>query len=337
MSRALIARATDRGLGYLTKHIHDGLEWDRVIVFVNPSEGYPDHLEWYLGATVIDISGGVPLNEVALALVGVDVLFSCETLYDWSIAEMCDDLGIRTVVLGMSELVHQAHPGSEQMPHPTEWCWPTDWIGSFVPDGPILPVPSFADRPQAKPSIDMLNVVHVAGRIAKADRNGTDLFLQALNRYDGPDIRATLYVQEGNPKIPRIPQRVHLDVVRAPKDRWSMYAKASVMVMPRRYGGLSLPVLEAVSSGVPVMMTQAHPNQSYWPTIPITARNGPTVHVPTGRVPTHIANPGRILQLLRLFAERPHSLDAARREAVEWAEANTWDTWRPRWDVTIGR
>ena len=51
----------------------------------------------------------------------------------------------------------------------------------------------------------------------------------------------------------------------APDDQWRLYAGFNALIMPRRYGGLCLPMNEALTSGLPVIMSNTSPNDAVLP------------------------------------------------------------------------
>jgi glycosyltransferase involved in cell wall biosynthesis len=48
-------------------------------------------------------------------------------------------------------------------------------------------------------------------------------------------------------------------------DRAELYASFDVLILPRRYGGLCLPMSEALASGLPVIMSNTSPNDAILP------------------------------------------------------------------------
>ncbi len=47
-------------------------------------------------------------------------------------------------------------------------------------------------------------------------------------------------------------------------DYWRLYDDADALVLPRRYGGLSLPALEGMGAGLALMMPDVEPQRSEW-------------------------------------------------------------------------
>ena len=105
-----------------------------------------------------------------------------------------------------------------------------------------------------------MRVFHVTGKRAFADRNGTEIVMNALRGLN-MDVEFTMFGLDHS--LPEIgPMRNTSLIVRneGVEDRWEMYAGQHLLVLPRRYGGLCLPALEAASRGCAVMMTDTQPN-----------------------------------------------------------------------------
>jgi glycosyltransferase involved in cell wall biosynthesis len=56
-----------------------------------------------------------------------------------------------------------------------------------------------------------------------------------------------------------------LRVVYDIEDNTEMYKEMDLLVLPRRYGGLCIPMLEALSAGIPVIMPNISPNEDLLP------------------------------------------------------------------------
>ena len=264
-----MARATASGLGTLSHNFYRGYRPDSVLVVRLPNR--PDDLDMFPGAHVarFDFREMEP-EPTERFLAEVDVVFSAETLYCWRFAGAMRAAGVPTVIQGMPEFYRQ--PGAKgEFPPPDRWCWPTSWLLDEVPAGPVLPVPMLDVPPHRPPDGERLTFVHVAGRRAVGDRNGTELFCKALRPVRHP-CKVRITTQDGALPLPDlIPRHVEVESVMSNvEDRWDLYRDADVLVLPRRYGGLSLPVLEAIGMGLAVVMTDCAPNRE-WPIIPIPA------------------------------------------------------------------
>jgi hypothetical protein len=106
----------------------------------------------------------------------------------------------------------------------------------------ILPVPTVErDQTAADPDDEVMRILHVVGKAAAHDRNGTLEFIEAVAglRYR---THVTLVTQEQDlPRRIRPGRNVTLDVITGGvASRWDLYANQHMLVLPRKYGGLCL-------------------------------------------------------------------------------------------------
>jgi hypothetical protein len=215
--------------------------------------------------------------------------------------------------------------------------WPTGWLLDKMPEGKILPVPvtGTSTAKAGDPWSGPLTFVHVAGRRAIGDRNGTDVLCDAL-RYLKATCHVRIVSQDGQIKLPDIlPPNVTVDVHQTGfKDRWQLYDGAHVLVLPRIYGGLSLPVQEAMESGLAVLMTDCPPNRE-WPIVPIPASVGPSQRTPGGHMRTHVCRARDVAHEMDRLSMNRDLVVEAQAAARTWASEHTWDILRPRYDEVL--
>jgi glycosyltransferase involved in cell wall biosynthesis len=106
--------------------------------------------------------------------------------------------------------------------------------------------------------------VHVAGRPAHLDRNGTNTFLEAIKLSNG-DLKGSVYTQDSTLEN-RIKADYPMIAVKHGTERYQdVYKKGSVLVLPRKYGGNCLPMNEALAAGMPVIMSKVSPQNDFLP------------------------------------------------------------------------
>jgi hypothetical protein len=334
----IIVRANSKGLGYQSLSAFQNYDFQSALLVTDGNRRAAERTDWYPNVHAVRYD---PINHqfedwdhVFAFMDEVDVIFSVETLYDWSLADLCRRRGIKTVVQGNPELY--GHEGDPTRPHPDRWTWPTEWRTHLLPPGPIVPVPVPNDCWAEAGKLDEpLTLVHVGGHRANADRNGTELFMKALPQLASKEpIRVRVYSQEGRiPEPPRLPANVDLELKpHGVLDRWEMYDGAHALVMPRRYGGLCLPVQEAMTAGLAVLMTDCSPNPQTWPVRAIPHGRGRMIHTPAGNIMTCVAGERLVGQAMLRLQARPDSLEELMRGSREWAAKNTWENLRPMYD-----
>jgi glycosyltransferase involved in cell wall biosynthesis len=111
-------------------------------------------------------------------------------------------------------------------------------------------------------SKDHNRLLHVGGKFAAKDRNGTETVLQML-KYSKANYELVITTQKF-PELNLKDSRITVNN-NNPENREELYNGFDAMVLPRRYAGLCLPMNEALISGLPVFMTNISPNNLILP------------------------------------------------------------------------
>lgn len=318
------ARADHRGLATLTALIHRHLQPAKTVV-VDMGRHSPTafHPVQYPGAETVaydDLRAGN--YNIDAFLDGLDVVVCFEVPYDDRLWDTARRRGVRTVCLVMPELDPWArHP---ELPRPDVIGLPTPWLAERYTDAAWLPVPA-AQLALIPPGPD---VVHV-GALAMADRNGTRAVIEASAR-----TRSSIVVRcQQAPDWPHHRAMVEVADVESSED---LFVGAALVVMPRRYGGLSLTIQEAMSAGLPVVVADTDP---YALTLPpeatVSAVRGRDLHAKGGSIPTWDTDPQDLaakIDTVMADADLRHYLAAA---SAEWATQNQWERLRPLWDAVL--
>lgn len=323
MKVGLVARAEERGLGSLTRDFYRHAEPDKTLVVVPRGvarHGLESHLDWYPDATVAFYDGQLDRRTCLDWLDGLDVVVSYETFYDWRICAWARELGVATVCELMPEWWRPRWASS-----PTAWWTPTSWRMEQLPTGTKhVPVPMTA--PQRRPrEHGPFRWLHVAGAQTEADRNGTRAVEAAARLLTEPQ---EIVVRTQSPLDLHAP-RLTVELGSLPS-RWALYDDVDALLMPRRYAGLSLPVLEALAVGLPVVMTDTSPQNVDWPvqTVPVT--QGDTVGLFGHQIPTVDADPAALAALMDRWATDPDEVVLQATQARTWAAENTWEARAPQ-------
>lgn len=331
MRTGLIVRANQKGLGTQTLELARNYPFDSLLLVIDHNRRWPEDPSLFPGAHVAEWHWRDDLrldpHPVRAFLSEVDVVFSVETLYDPQLAVQARNQEIYTVIQGNPEFYRHS---LYRWPHgPDRWTWPTSWLLDLIPPGQVIPVPAMTPgaRP-GDPDDDILTILHVAGHRAAGDRNGTELFAHGLRTVQHR-CKVRIVSQDGEIRLPRLPPHVEVELLpHGVADRWEMYEGVHVLVMPRRYGGLSLPIVEALSVGCAVAATDCPPNHS-WPIVPLAAREGRAIRVPVGDVRAHQIQPRSVGRVVDLLTEDRAYLRSLMDQSTQWAVSNSWERLRP--------
>jgi glycosyltransferase involved in cell wall biosynthesis len=305
--------------------------------------GVKQHPERFDGYDSI-ITNGFPTDaECHRFLDGLTHVLTCETPYNYELFAEAGRRGIKTYLQSNHEFCDYL-TGSER-PLPSRFLAPSTWkldvmqkrFGDRVV---LLPPPTFPrDFAQARIAnhgrMGKRRFLHVVGKPAHGDRNGTMLLMYAMQR-SRADLE--LVVKSQQPLQPIIKdKRISWDSS-APDNQWRLYEGFDALIMPRRYGGLCLPCNEALTSGLPVIMSNTSPNDAILPAdwlVPGAFNGGFTSRVP---IPYFNINIAALAQKLDEWATMPDEvLDQQKARALElWRQWDP-DVLRPQYEAVFRR
>jgi hypothetical protein len=273
MRLGIIARSDNTGLGNQTMELVKMLNPDKILLinsaFFNNNKQHP---EWYKGYTVIETRKGMPkTSEIIEFLDGLDVVISCETFYHLELVDRAKKQGIKTILQYNYELFgNLAYP---EWTLPDVLLAPSIWnldlvVQKFGSKTKVMHLPPptdqflFNEARKINLSKDHNRILHIAGKKAAKDRNGTDSILEMI-KYSKEDYELVIKSQTPLNVVCK-DSRVKIEIGN-PDNRQDMYTGFDAMVLPRRYAGLCLPMNEALMSALPVFMTDISPNNAILP------------------------------------------------------------------------
>lgn len=272
MKLGIIARSDNTGLGNQTKELVDMLNPTKVMLINSTSfNKNKQHPEWYQKYDCQHVRGFPKPSDINIFLRGLDVVLSCETFYNKDFISLARKRNVKTVLQYNYEFLDNLQRPELDLPDillaPSLWGFEavTEAFGSKA-RVIHLPPPTTSDLfNNAKViniSKDHKRLLHIGGKAAHMDRNGTNTILEML-KYSKEDYEVVIKSQsELNININD--SRLSVDT-KSPENRENLYSGFDAMVLPRRYAGLCLPMNEALLSGLPVFMTDISPNNTILP------------------------------------------------------------------------
>jgi hypothetical protein len=306
--RGLIVRADSGGLAHLTLDVAEHVEHDRVLV-----------------------QHGSNWNAEAVAgwLRGLDLVWSAETWYEPRFLDWAAEADARPHLYAMPELLPPAEgrlarwqKTAQPAPCMTDlpvvpFPAPTETIPFFPRGGGIRPRFLFVSCP------------------AMADRHGWATVEAALPLVTEP----CELVVHGAPVPDPIGfgiGNVHVTWRPPSASRAEVYADADVLLLPRRYGCLSLLMLEAASAGLPIVTTDLDPQRGWfgaWPELLVPTVGTPeTVPMKGGLWPVYTADPEGLAARIDALVRRPDEVAALSWAFRRWALDRSWERLLPAWD-----
>ena len=273
MTLGIIARSDNTGLGNQTRELVKMLNPDKILLIdsqhFNNNEQHP---EWYKDYNVTTTSSGFPTKQELIEFLrNIDVVLSCETFYRQDFLHYAKRRGIKTILQYNFEfLLNMSNPDAE-LPDVllAPSLWNIEQIEKMV-NGRCrvihLPPPTDSTLFENVRQNNMLKnhnrLLHVGGKFAAKDRNGTQTVLEML-KYSKASYELVITTQKF-PELDLKDSRVTVNNSN-PENREELYNGFDAMLLPRRYAGLCLPMNEALISGLPVFMTDISPNNLILP------------------------------------------------------------------------
>ncbi len=262
MKLGLIARADHTGLGYQTKAYYKHLKPDKVLLIdITNYNGNKQHYEWYPNA---QISKGFPnFQDIINFLSGLDVVITAETAYSNEFYKYAKEMEVKTICVENPEFYDFIKYPDLVMPDviilPSVWKEKEIRAHAEAKGVKVYQIHHPVDRDEFPFQLRTnKKVVHIAGKPASQDRNGTWDYLQAcpdgLVTTQSEDLAKLIRNRYRNARV--------LTDIQTPQQ---IYRSGDILVLPRKYGGNCLPLNEALSSGMPVIMPDIEPNNHLLP------------------------------------------------------------------------
>lgn len=306
----LIARMDNSGLGFQTRELAKLLKPSKVILIDStPFNGREQHPEWYAEYNTVTNIGHIENPKLKDYLKDIDVLISCEIFYNELLPKLAKRMGVKTILQPNAEL--NPHILNRRLNLPDVFFLPSPWlegetrdigIPTYIVKPPIVEPRGYLDIPKERGT---LRVLHFGGRRAAADRNGTEIVRQLTH-------------------IPGVYIDIHDQGANEVEDQRELYEQGHhVILIPRRYGGLCLPMLESLSYGLPVIMPNIEPNRTELPSEwLVNVRKGRSIKT-KHRVETYDAQPDSIIHTLETFRDMSQEVyNQERNKAKELYQAH---------------
>jgi hypothetical protein len=273
MRLGIIARSDNTGLGNQTRELVNMLNPNKILLINSaPFNNNKQNPDWYKDYNVYSTKNGMPTTkEIVWFLKDVDVVISCETFYHLDLVDLARQQGTKTILQYNYELFGNLTNPNWSLPDvllsPSLWNIEIvkEKFGS-VCDVIHLPPPTneslFNKAKENNLSKDHNRILHIAGKKAAKDRNGTESIFEMI-KHSKEDYE--LVIKSQTPLNPNCKDsRVKIEIGN-PASREDMYDGFDAMILPRRYAGLCLPMNEALMSALPVFMTNVSPNNKILP------------------------------------------------------------------------
>lgn len=344
MNLGVVARTDSGGLAWQSLALTRMLQPSKVMLIDSrPFNGqhvkqYPERFDAYAQMRV----DGFPTDEQCHRFLdGLTHVLTCETFYNDELLAEANRRGIKSYMQHNVEFLD--HLNKPELPPPTMFLAPSTWHldlmeAKFPGRVRLMPPPTFPEDFARARETNLARrgrrrFLHVIGKSAHGDRNGTMLLMLAMQRSRAP-FELVVKSQERIPPLLR-DGRISWDHS-APEEQQALYDGFDALIMPRRYGGLCLPVNEALMSALPVIMSDTPPNDTMLPPdwlVPGQFKGGFVARTPIQYFEADINALARKLDELATMPEE--RLAEWRQMALQRAEMFNPENLRPRYEDVL--
>lgn len=311
MTLGIVVRADDTGLGNQTHELVKMLDPEKILIidsstFHNKNK---QNYEWYKGRNVV-ISKGFPDNRSLTKFFdGIKVVISCETFYSKHFTILAKKKRVKTILQYNFEFLD--YLSNDKLILPDVLLAPSLWRLDEVKEKfddlctvVHLPPPTDEKLFDANKKLNKNRsnkLLHIGGKAAIYDRNGTNSVIEMLN-YSEQDYK--LIVKTQTPLDIKCSDERLTILTSNEKNREDLYCGYDAMILPRRYAGLCLPMNEALMSGLPVFMTNISPNNKILPSEWLVDSNLVKTFMARTTIDLYNADPKQLAELIdRYFSQ----------------------------------
>lgn len=334
MKIGLIARADlSRGLGSQTHSFYTHLDpYKTLIIDMGDRTPYRQQFELYNGRVLTTTwrqDGSIDIPHINWLLSECDLILTAETFYDPRIITMAADRGIPTVCQANYEFAYWLN--NTDLPRPTLFAFPSTWMDHrWPPNSCHLPFPIDTSLFTFRPRSECRHLLHIAGHPTRADRDGTQILLETI-----PAIRRNieLTITSQQPSFSRtFSGHFTLHIHRGDLPSLTpFYENADVFVMPRRFGGQSLKLNEAVASGLFPIMPACDPQVRFLPAECLVKpiRESHYLRTQAGNVPLYRTRPATLANRIHELVDDPSIIQGAMHKLQSWVQSMSWESLKP--------
>lgn len=340
MRVGLIARADRTGLATQTWEFWRNMQPHKTLV-INPTwigHGQRVDESMYTDYMIMDSK---PYPETAMVkdpvvdafLDDLDVIFTCETPYNWYLYKRAQERGVKTVCQFNFEFLDA--PGTHI--EPDLWAAPSLWRWDDVPyaNKVYLPVPVNRDALVYRRRTELHRILHTAGTVAIHNRNGTDLLLEAMDLLP-TDVDVNLHLRSHRGWPGRLPRGVYQSS--GVMDRYfDMYdGEEDAFFIPRKFGGLCLPLNEAAACGMPVIMSNVEPQNLFLPADALLDAREVTEFMAKCMIGVYETTPQLIADKIVELYKNPELVAKLSDASNDYADSISWERMRPVYEKVFG-
>jgi glycosyltransferase involved in cell wall biosynthesis len=336
MKIGMIAFSTNTGLGIQTLNFYKHMQPTKtLLVDLQSLNGMETHHERFDGDGEVRVAKGIPDCLFMEWLTDdVDLVFICETPLNYCIMEKAKRKNVPVVLQFNYEFLDYLNRSDIEAP--AVLAAPSIWHKKDVEAlniAPVvdLPVPTDGLHINYREISECRTIFHVAGKQAIHDRNGTMTFIEAAVKC-GNKFKFKIYAQQLDAAtqnaIAKAQQKIDLEVIMNIPNYNDIYNDGDLMVMPRKYGGLCLPMQEALAAGIPVIMPDIEPNGYRLPKQWLVPAKRERSFMTRTQIDIYETDPNHLAFKMCQFGDREF-MKWSNKEAIEIGKGLSWKALKP--------
>lgn len=328
MRIAQIARFDNSGLGNLCWEFARHLKPKKVLLVENfVHQTFPER---YAEFDTRQVKAMLTPDIIEWLFKDIDILFTAETFYDWSLIKYARIRNVKTALLTMYEMTEdpmKLTPDLLICPSKLDYEVFKDYSTKVV----YLPLPIATDRLVWKERKKAEVFIHSASHGGVNFRKGTKLLLDAIPLVKNPNVKFKVFTWN-DIALSFSDPRLEVKKVNF-KNYWQIWREGDALIYPQDYNGICLPVMEAFASGLGVVSTNIFPFNEYLPKRLLfppssfyrTRAGGNLLEVEAAKI-----DPQEIAKKIDEVSEMDISEES--NKGREWAEENSWDILLPQYE-----
>jgi len=325
----LIARMDNGGLGVQTHEFYKNMKPDKTLVIDSTSfNGRQQFPERYPDGQIVKLS---ELNYTVIKkfLTGLKTLFTVEIPYDYDFFKLAREMKVKTILNYNWEFLDYLQ---KDLPLPDILLAPTIWyLNEALEKWPMevkqIPFPVNTDLIKPREIHKCKTFVHIAAYKLFEDRNGTQALIDALP-FIKSKIKIIIYSQHPIPEIkdPRVEVReTNL------KNYWDLYKEGDCLILPRRYGGQSLQMQEAMASGMIPLMPDISPQDSFLHSDMLFPTSGSKKITTRSEIDCYDIRPEILAYAIDVMANR--KVKRLNNYSIMYANLISWNNLKPKYEA----
>lgn len=312
----MVVFSSHSGLGNQSRRLTQMLKPEKILLIDNSgfSKNTVQHPEWYEGFTGLISKGFPSYQAVRQFLQGLTDMYLIENPLNWELIAHARRVGIKTYIAANYEFCDNLK--NPMLPLPDYFLMPSHWMVEDMKQRfgeervKYLPPPIDPNEFKEARQVNLerqgsLKVLHIVGTLAAADRNGTLSILEAL-QYAKSDFKLVIKSQHELPSEYKTNDPRVFYQIGSEEETQNLYKDFDLMILPRRFGGLCLPMGEALMSGLPVIMTDVSPNNQVLPPKWLIASSKTGTIQTRSLIDLYSADPEQLGRRIDMYEEATH-------------------------------